>query len=86
MSEDDHIAVKIDGVLYVKLEDATKLRAELDRIARERDEARAEIKRMREALQISVDELLATIDAALAPATPPPQKGDAGRRERRGEP
>jgi hypothetical protein len=38
MSE-DHIAVKIDGVLYVKLEDAKKLRAELDRIARERDVA-----------------------------------------------
>jgi hypothetical protein len=37
---DEHIAVKIDGVLYVKLDDAKKLRAELDRIARERDEAR----------------------------------------------
>jgi hypothetical protein len=36
---DDHIAVKIDGVLYVKLDDAKKLRAELDRVARERDEA-----------------------------------------------
>jgi hypothetical protein len=51
MSEDDHIAVKISGVLYVKLEEAKKLRAELDRIARERDEARAEIERLRGALQ-----------------------------------
>jgi uncharacterized coiled-coil DUF342 family protein len=52
---------------------------EIERIARERDEARAEIKRMRGALQISVDELLATIDAALAPATPPARWGHMSR-------
>ncbi len=29
---DDHIAVKIDGVLYVKLDDAKKLREEIERL------------------------------------------------------
>jgi cell division protein FtsB len=76
MSEDDHIAVKIDGVLYVKLEDAKKLRAELDRIARERDEARAEIERLRGALyrtgwRDGVIEMTRRARAVLAPATPP---------------
>ena len=54
-----------------------QLRCENEAYRSQRDEAWTEIERMREALQISVDELLATIDAALAPATPPAQKDAA---------
>jgi hypothetical protein len=50
MSE-DHIGVQINGVLYVKFEDAKKLREGWDKADAEIEKLRAENKRLRAAFQ-----------------------------------
>jgi hypothetical protein len=47
---DDHIGVKVNGVLYVKLEDARKLREGWDKADERIDKQAAEITRLRAAL------------------------------------